>query len=75
MGRGQKGRVRSARLYEGFAPSPLGFLVVLYPLHAVLFWRTLRSELTFQSISRFQAAYRVLYLLVGVAVALSLAAH
>jgi 4-hydroxybenzoate polyprenyltransferase len=57
----------------GLVPLTLGFLVVLYPVHAVLFWRTLGSELTFQSVSRFQAAYRVLYLLIGVAVTTSLA--
>jgi len=58
---------------SGLVPSTLGLLVVLYPVHAALFWRTLSSELTFQSVSRFQACYRVLYLLIGVAVAASLA--
>jgi 4-hydroxybenzoate polyprenyltransferase len=57
----------------GFVPSMLGLLVLLYPVHAASFWRTLKSELTFQSVSRFQAAYRVLYLLIGVAVVISLA--
>ena len=48
-------------------PSRLWGILVFYPVHAVLFWRTFRGDLSFESISRFRTQYRMLYALVGVA--------
>lgn len=49
-------------------PAPLGVLaVVLYPVHLVLSLRTLAAGLTFESVSGFQARYRLLYAAIGVA--------
>jgi 4-hydroxybenzoate polyprenyltransferase len=47
-------------------PARVGWILGLYPVHAVLFWRTYRGDLTFERVSRFRAYYRVLYALVGV---------
>ncbi len=44
----------------------------LYPLHLAWSLRTLRQGLTFDSVSRFQARYRLLYALIGVAMLASL---
>jgi hypothetical protein len=45
----------------------LGALLVLYPLH--LYWTvtTYRAGLTFEAVSRFQARYRALYGVIGLA--------
>lgn len=51
--------------HSGLVPPQLRYLIGLYPVHVVLSWRTFRAGLTFQSISRFQASYRVLYALIG----------
>jgi 4-hydroxybenzoate polyprenyltransferase len=57
----------------GIVPTALRALpVVVYPLH--LFWSvtTLRAGLTFARVSRFQARYRMLYALIGVAMVATL---
>jgi 4-hydroxybenzoate polyprenyltransferase len=54
--------------YRGIVPAALAVLpVVLYPVH--VFWSvtTLRSRLTFASVSRFQNRYRMLYAVIGAA--------
>jgi 4-hydroxybenzoate polyprenyltransferase len=52
---------------QGTLPRPLAALVVLYPLQ--LYWslKTLSEGLTYASIRRLQARYRVLYAVVGLA--------
>jgi 4-hydroxybenzoate polyprenyltransferase len=57
---------------EGILPSPLAMLAALYPIQ--LFWsiETLRAGLTFASVSRLQARYRVLYAVIGVAMVAAL---
>jgi hypothetical protein len=45
---------------------------VLYPLHLIWSIQTLRQGLTYDSVSRFQARYRVLYALIGAAMVTSL---
>jgi 4-hydroxybenzoate polyprenyltransferase len=60
----------------GLVSRALGVLaVVLYPVHLILTRRTLRGGLTFESVSRFQRQYRLLYLLIGLALLLALGAH
>ena len=51
----------------GVVPAPLRYILVLYPVHAALFWRAFRSGLTFQSISQLRQAYRLLYAVIGLA--------
>ena len=52
---------------HGLVPPELGALIVLYPLH--LYWTvtTYRAGLTFDTVSRFQARYRGLYGVIGLA--------
>jgi 4-hydroxybenzoate polyprenyltransferase len=56
----------------GILPRPLALLAALYPIQ--LFWsiETLRAGLTFASVSRLQARYRVLYAIIGVAMVAAL---
>jgi 4-hydroxybenzoate polyprenyltransferase len=49
----------------GLVPPALGNLIVLSPVQGYLFWRTLKAGLTFQSVTRFQAQYRLLYAGIG----------
>jgi 4-hydroxybenzoate polyprenyltransferase len=58
---------------QGFLPRPLALLVALFP--AQLYWsrQSLREGLTFASVCRLQARYRVLYALVGLAMVVALA--
>lgn len=52
--------------WMGLVPALLGWLPpMLYPIHAWLSLRTLGQELTFESVSRFQSRYRVLYGVIG----------
>jgi 4-hydroxybenzoate polyprenyltransferase len=51
----------------GLIRPALGWLpALLYPVHLVWSLQTLRQGLTFDSVSRFQARYRLLYALIGV---------
>jgi 4-hydroxybenzoate polyprenyltransferase len=57
----------------GIAPPLLAVATAaVYPFHGLSFWRTLRAGLTFQAVDRYRTRYRLLYALVGLAVALSL---
>ena len=57
----------------GIAPPLLALAVTaVYPVHALSFWRALRAGLTFPVVDRYRTRYRLLYALVGLAVALSL---
>lgn len=49
----------------GLVPPALGYLITLFPIQGYLFWRTLRDGLTFESVSRFQSQYRLLYAGIG----------
>ena len=49
----------------GLVPPALGYLIILLPVQGYLFWRTLKAGLTFQSVTRFQAQYRLLYAGIG----------
>jgi 4-hydroxybenzoate polyprenyltransferase len=54
--------------YRGIVPRALVALpTVLYPLHIAWSVTTLRGGLSFESVSRFQNRYRILYALIGVA--------
>ena len=57
---------------DGILPRPLALLTALYPLQ--LFWsvETLRTGLTFASVSRLQTRYRVLYAVIGLAMVAAL---
>ena len=58
----------AALAWTGLVPAALGVLaLVLYPVHLALSIRTLAGGLSFDSVSRFQACYRLLYALIGVA--------
>ncbi|HYG62499.1 MAG TPA: UbiA family prenyltransferase [Thermoanaerobaculia bacterium] len=52
---------------QGTLPRPLAALVALYPLHLRWSLQTLAEGLTFASICRLQARYRVLYAIIGLA--------
>jgi 4-hydroxybenzoate polyprenyltransferase len=60
---------------EGILPRPLAAVVAIYPLQ--LYWslQTLRERLTYVSVSRLQARYRVLYAVIGLAMVVALAAR
>jgi len=51
---------------------PLGFLALLYPVHLWAASRAARAGLDFDTVSRFQNLYRVLYGGIGLAMILSL---
>jgi 4-hydroxybenzoate polyprenyltransferase len=58
---------------SGIVPAVVGVLpLALYPLH--IFWSvgTLRHELTFESVSRFQRRYRALYAVMGLGMIVAL---
>jgi 4-hydroxybenzoate polyprenyltransferase len=58
----------AALAWTGLVPAPVGMLaLVLYPIHLILSIRTLTAGLSFDNVSSFQACYRVLYALIGVA--------
>ncbi len=50
---------------EGFVPGRAALLIVLYPVHAMLFWGTFRAGLTSKSVVRLQAGYRIVYGVIG----------
>ena len=52
---------------RGLVPPVLGILIVLYPIHLYCTVRTYRAGLTFDTVSRFQACYRVLHAVIGLA--------
>ena len=57
---------------DGIAPPLLAVTAAaLYPLHGLFFWGALREGLTFRAVDRYRTRYRLLYALVGLAVALS----
>jgi 4-hydroxybenzoate polyprenyltransferase len=57
---------------DGIAPPALAVTAAaLYPLHGLFFWGALREGLTFRAVDRYRTRYRLLYALVGLAVALS----
>jgi 4-hydroxybenzoate polyprenyltransferase len=53
----------------GVMPAALAGLVVFYPAHVHLFRRTRARGLTFENVSRYQEAYRILFALQGLAIA------
>jgi len=57
---------------QGILPRPLAAVVALYPVQ--LYWslKTLREGLTYVSVSRLQARYRVLYAVIGLAMVATL---
>ena len=60
---------------QGLLPRPLAALVALYPIQ--LFWslRTFREGLTYESVSRLQTRYRILYAVIGLAMVAALVAR
>jgi uncharacterized YccA/Bax inhibitor family protein len=52
----------------GLIPRPLAAVSLLYPIQLYWSFETLREGLTFGSVSRLQARYRVLYAFIGVAI-------
>jgi 4-hydroxybenzoate polyprenyltransferase len=60
----------------GLVAAPLGWLAAaLYPAHASWSLATLRSGLTFESVSRLQTRYRLLYGIIGLAMVVVLLAR
>lgn len=57
---------------QGIVPRPLAALVALYPLHLRWSLETLAEGLTYATISRLQARYRVLYGIIGLAMVATL---
>jgi 4-hydroxybenzoate polyprenyltransferase len=57
---------------RGLVPRPLGALVLLYLVHVYWTVTTYRAGLTFDTVSRFQARYRTLYAVIGLAMLASL---
>jgi len=53
--------------FRGLVPPVLGALLLLYPLHLYWTMATYRAGLGFDTISRFQARYRALYSVIGLA--------
>jgi 4-hydroxybenzoate polyprenyltransferase len=56
----------------GFVPRVLAYVIVLWPLHMYWTLRAIREGLSFKSISLLQARYRLLYVVIGVAMAAAL---
>jgi 4-hydroxybenzoate polyprenyltransferase len=52
---------------QGILPHPLAALIALYPVHLRWSLKTLAEGLTYASIRRLQARYRVLYAIIGLA--------
>jgi 4-hydroxybenzoate polyprenyltransferase len=57
---------------QGILPRPLAALVAFYPLHLRWSLQTLAEGLTYASIRRLQARYRVLYAVIGLAMVAAL---
>lgn len=57
---------------SGLVPPVLGYLITLLPIQGYLFWKTLRDGFTFESVSRFQGQYRLLYAGIGLFMVVSL---
>lgn len=53
--------------FRGLVPPVLGALLALYPFHLYWTMTTYRAGLTFDTVSRFQARYRGLYGIIGLA--------
>ena len=59
--------------HSGIVPRALGLLpLLLFPVHVFWFVRTLRGGLTFESVSRFQGRYRMIYAIMGLGMAATL---
>ena len=58
--------------FQGTLPRPLAALVVVYPIHLSWSLKTLAGGLTYASVCRLQARYRVLYAIVGLAMVAAL---
>lgn len=59
----------------GLVPPALGYLVGLIPVQAYLSWKTLKAGLTFQTVTRFQSQYRLLYAGIGLFIVATLLIH
>jgi 4-hydroxybenzoate polyprenyltransferase len=57
---------------QGTLPHRLASLIVLYPIHLRWSFETLAEGLTYATISRLQARYRVLYAVIGLAIVITL---
>lgn len=57
---------------QGTFPRPLAALALLYPLHLRWSFKALAEGLSYASVSRLQARYRVLYALIGLAMVAAL---
>jgi 4-hydroxybenzoate polyprenyltransferase len=57
---------------QGILPRPLAALVALYPVQVFWSLQTLRDGLTYASVCRLQARYRVLYAVVGLLMVVAL---
>lgn len=55
--------------WSGTVPRALLLVLVGYAFQAVFFGRALRAGLTFDRVSRYRAAYRVLYVVIGIMMA------
>ena len=58
-------------VYSGLVPRGLGWLILLLPVHLILYGQTLRMRLTFHSVSRYQTSYQMLYALIGALIVLA----
>lgn len=57
---------------QGILPRPLAALVALYPIHLRWSFKTLAEGLTYASLRRLQAGYRVLFAVIGLAMVVAL---
>jgi 4-hydroxybenzoate polyprenyltransferase len=57
---------------RGFLPRPLAVLAVLYPMQLYWSFEALRDGLTYESVSRLQTRYRLLYAVIGLAMVAAL---
>jgi 4-hydroxybenzoate polyprenyltransferase len=59
-------------VFRGILPRPLAAVAAFYPVQLYFSFEALREGITFASVSRLQARYRVLYAIVGVAMVAAL---
>lgn len=55
-------------VYVAVLPDFFALILIAYPVQVFLFWRTIRHNLTFEVITRYQTQYRLLYGLIGLTV-------
>jgi 4-hydroxybenzoate polyprenyltransferase len=55
-------------IWEGMMPRALVVLLLLYPIHAFLFWRTWCASFTHGTVSRYQRQYRLVQAVVGLGI-------